>query len=457
MFAHLMSFLRPTQRPTRPASVRLALERFEDRITPVTSVTIDGAPATSPEGTAIALTSTSDATAPTFAWSVAKDGGSTPFATGTGSTFSFTPDDNGSYVVTLTVTDTDTTTNTTTTASANSTISVTNVPPTASLTGPSIGVRSQTLSFTLGATDPSTVDTAAGFTFNIDWNGDGTVDQTVTGPSGTVVTHTFTDSSTNTVTVTATDKDGGVSAAVSQTVTIKAVALMDDPLNPGHKLLAVGGTAGNDNIVLNPAGGVKVLINGVSQGSFAGAQRIEVFGGAGDDNIQVAGGIRIPAWLEGGDGNDRLHGGNGNDVLLGGAGNDTLEGGLGNDILIGGTGADKLNGGPGDDLMIGGSTSFDASDAQLFQIAKVWTGPGTTASHVNTLRTGSTALTSTGSSPTVQDDGAADFLQGAAGRDWFFFDPTTDKVAGNTKLSFLNDGDLTAGHGPSATHGNGKQ
>src|SRR5262249_28632789 len=175
------------------------------------------------------------------------------------------------------------------------------VAATARLRGPTLGVRGQTLSFTLGATDPSTVDTAAGFTFNIDWNGDGTVDQTVTGPSGTVVTHTFTDESTNTVKLTATDKDGGVSAPVSQTVTIKAVALEDDPLNPGHKLLAVGGTTGNDNIVLNPSRGVKVMINGVSQGSFVGASRIEVFGQAGDDNIQVAGGIRIPAWLDGGD------------------------------------------------------------------------------------------------------------------------------------------------------------
>src|SRR5262245_43942197 len=195
LISHLQRLLRPVRRTPRRASVHLALERIEDRITPVTAVTIGGAPATSPEGTTINLTSTTDATTPTFAWSVVKDGASTAFATGTGSTFSFTPNDNGSYVVSLTVTDADATT----VSAGNDTITVTNVPPTASLSGPSVGVRGQTLSFTLGATDPSTVDTTAGFTFNIDWNGDGTVDQTVTGPSGTVVTHTFTDESTNTV------------------------------------------------------------------------------------------------------------------------------------------------------------------------------------------------------------------------------------------------------------------
>src|SRR6266568_4181286 len=122
--SQLSRFLRPTRRTMRRAPVRLALERIEDRITPVTAVTIGGAPASSPEGTAIVLTNTNDATAPTYAWSVVKDGGSTPFATGAGSTFTFTPNDNGSYVVTLTVNDTDAT-GATTTASASDTIGVT--------------------------------------------------------------------------------------------------------------------------------------------------------------------------------------------------------------------------------------------------------------------------------------------------------------------------------------------
>ncbi|MEC5376699.1 Ig-like domain-containing protein, partial [Pseudocitrobacter sp. MW920760] len=58
-----------------------------------------------------------------------------------------------------------------------------------------------------------------------------------------------------------------------------------------------------------------------------------------------------------GSGNDILHGGEGDDILLGGGGNDILNGGLGDDILYGGTGNDTLTGGKGDDILTGGSGS----------------------------------------------------------------------------------------------------
>jgi Ca2+-binding RTX toxin-like protein len=430
----------------RPTVRTLRFEQLEDRVTPVTNAVIDSVPLTGPEGAAVALTSTTDATTPTYLWMVVKDGGSTPFASGTNATFSFTPDDNGSYAVTLTVTDGDATT-----ATDSKTFIISNVPPTAALSGPSLGVRSQTLSFTLGANDPSSVDQAAGFTYAIDWDGDGTVDQTVTGPSGTVVAHTFAVEGTNTVTVTATDKDGGVSAPVTESVVIKAVALMDDPLNPGHLVLAVGGTAKNDWIVLNPgggvAGGIKVLINGKSQGSFSGAERIAVFGGDGNDNLQIAGAIKVPAWLDGGAGSDRLKGGNGNDVLQGGAGNDNLNGGQGNDLLIGGLGADQLIGGPGNDLMIGGTTTYDADQASLSAIDKLWTAGGSLADNVAAIRASSTPLSMSGASPTVVEDGSRDFLNGASGADWLFADPILDRVVGHTKGEVLNDAPVAPGPG----------
>src|SRR5262249_33401936 len=190
------------------------------------------------------------------------------------------------------------------TATDTETFTATNVAPTATLTGPPVTVPGQAVSFTLGATDPSTVDTDAGFTFKINW-GDGTADQTVTGKSGIVVTHTFMTTGTNTVTLTATDKDNGTSLPVTQTVGVQTGALTDDTLNPGHKLLAVGGTAGDDTIKLIPggAGKIRVQVNGESQGAFGPAGRIAVFGLAGNDDIHLAGSIRIPAWLDGGDGN----------------------------------------------------------------------------------------------------------------------------------------------------------
>ena len=43
------------------------------------------------------------------------------------------------------------------------------------------------------------------FTFNVDWNGDGTVDQKVYGPSGSTVDHTFASAGDFTIHVVATD------------------------------------------------------------------------------------------------------------------------------------------------------------------------------------------------------------------------------------------------------------
>jgi PKD repeat protein len=75
------------------------------------TVTITGAPANSPEGTAITLGSTvTDPGADTFtySWSVTKNGSAYPTGTPTnGTSFTFTPNDNGTYVVNLTVTDDD--------------------------------------------------------------------------------------------------------------------------------------------------------------------------------------------------------------------------------------------------------------------------------------------------------------------------------------------------------------
>ncbi|WNF12856.1 bluetail domain-containing putative surface protein [Microcystis aeruginosa] len=71
--------------------------------------------------------------------------------------------------------------------------------------------------------------------------------------------------------------------------------------------------------------------------------------------------------LFGGDGNDTISGGAGDDKLFGEEGNDVLNGGSNNDVLYGGNGNDSLNGDTGDDVLysdagndtINGGTGFD--------------------------------------------------------------------------------------------------
>jgi Ca2+-binding RTX toxin-like protein len=158
-----------------------------------------------------------------------------------------------------------------------------------------------------------------------------------------------------------------------------------------------------------------------------------------DDDIQVAGGISLPAWLYGGDGNDRLNGGNGNNVLLGGAGDDLLVGGSGRDLLIGGTGADRMIGNGGDDILIGGITSYDADPIALAAIMAEWTSNHDYATRIANLtdKTASAGflvrlnnacfLLDQGSSQTVFNDSSIDTLTGSAGSDWFFAG-TADKL-----------------------------
>nr|BFE66840.1 hypothetical protein GCM10020092_001410 [Actinoplanes digitatis] len=61
---------------------------------------------------------------------------------------------------------------------------------------------------------------------------------------------------------------------------------------------------------------------------------------------------------------ESIWGGNGNDTLSGGAGDQSLDGGPGNDTLRGGAGADYLFGGPGTDHLFGeaGDDFLDGGD-----------------------------------------------------------------------------------------------
>jgi hypothetical protein len=357
--------------------------------------------------------------------------------------WSYTPDDGPSGPTTVTLTATNFSG---LTATATFTLTVNNVAPAAAVSGPSDGVRGQARTFALTASDSSSVDQAAGFTFAVDW-GDGTT-QTVTGPSGTAASHTFTVSGTYNVWVTATDKDGDTSAAATRAVTITAVALQTDPTDPGKTALVVGGTTGADTITIKPAdavGTLDVKIGSTNMGSFTPTGHVIVYGQAGDDSIElqtssISGAVvRIsqPAFLFGGDGKDSLDasGSSGDNVLQGGAGNDNLRAGSGRELLVGGLGADVLQGNAGDDILVGGTTDYDSNLAALNAVMSEW---GRTdadyQTRVNHLKgtlgggsNGDTLLTAT----TVRDDAATDTLIGEGGTDWFFAllsGPNQDKV-----------------------------
>ena len=408
-----------------------------DNVAPTAAITRAPASGHSPEGTAITLGSSvtdpgsaDTAAGFTYAWSVTKNGAA--FSSGTAASFSFTPDDNGTYAVTLTATDKDGAAS----QQAGATIVVDNVAPTAGVSGPADGVRGQARTFILTASDPSSADQAAGFTFAITW-GDGAT-QTVSGPSGATASHVYTASGTYAVKVTATDKDGGAGAAATVTDTITAVALEADPTDPSKTALFVGGTTAADTITIKPAdasGTLNVTIGKTDLGNFKPTGHLVVYGQAGDDTIKLqtasikgSGKVSVsaPAFLFGDDGNDTIStaGSSANNVLEGGAGNDTLQAASGRDLLVGGLGADVLHGDGGDDLLVGGTTDYENNLAALDAVMAEWgrtdADYNTRVKHLNgTLGGGSNGVTLL-TAGTVHDDAASDTLFGEGGSDWFF-------------------------------------
>jgi uncharacterized delta-60 repeat protein len=326
------------------------------------------------------------------------------------------------------------------------TINVLNVPPTAGVSGPSLTVPGQTLTYTLTALDPEAADQVAGFTFGIDWDNDGTVDQTVQGPSGITVTHTFTQPASIAIHVTATDKDGGQSDPAIQITNAVPALLETDPIDGTKTAVFVGGTPGGDTITFTPGKKPKtvdVTVNGVFQGTFSPTGHLIAYGEAGNDTIKdvarVSGGTRlsvaVPAIFYGGDGNDLLStkASTANNILLGGDGNDTLQGGSGRDLLVGGPGADSLDGGAGDDLLIAGSTSYETDFTALGAVMAEW--GRTDASHYTRINhlTGGLAGGKNGAYlltlANVSDDTDKDVLTGRGGLNWFFAHATGAGVA----------------------------
>ena len=115
--------------------------------------------------------------------------------------------------------------------------------------------------------------------------------------------------------------------------------------------ITINATSGDDVIqIVGDANGVTILGLATTvniSGFDAANDRIVINELAGDDVIEAsglaAGAIQLTA-----------NGGNGDDILIGGDGNDTLNGEAGDDVLLGGPGQDVLDGGAGDNVVIQG-------------------------------------------------------------------------------------------------------
>ena len=233
-------------------------------------------------------------------------------------------------------------------------------------------------------------------------------------------------------------------ASNSTDVTVNVVYVTADPSNPSQLALFVGGSGGNDTIVVQSgktAAYLDVVINKVDQGQFAistnagSIGRIIVYGNDGNDTITISSSITIDTVIYGGAGNDTITGGGGSAVIDGGSGNDTINGGAGRSLLIGGLGSDTLNGGGADDILIGGTYQYSGDLDSVFGALAIWKDTTQTyAQRLAAMRAGGSLSLFAMNSASMLSDGAIDYLFGNGGQDWFWaFGATrTDKKGNET-------------------------
>jgi Ca2+-binding RTX toxin-like protein len=200
----------------------------------------------------------------------------------------------------------------------------------------------------------------------------------VVGPHDLAVEHVYRTEETYTIRVTARDKDGDVNSQATHTLTVLPLEMQDGSL-------VIGGTPGNDSIIVSAvdaAGTVDVRINGRNSGQYQPTDRILVYAQDGNDFVDLRSkrirrdtiSLNVPALIDAGAGNDtiRVRGSEANNILLGRDGRDQLTGGLGRDLLIGGLDKDTLRSQFGPDILIGGSTRHDDDLVALDAIMAEW-------------------------------------------------------------------------------------
>ncbi|MEO1524496.1 MAG: calcium-binding protein [Planctomycetota bacterium] len=84
-------------------------------------------------------------------------------------------------------------------------------------------------------------------------------------------------------------------------------------------------------------------------------EEIRLSGLEGDDTLKIVGELNVGVVnIDGGNGDDEIHGSDGNDVIHGGDGANRIYAGAGNDTIHGGDGADQIYAGAGDDTVYAG-------------------------------------------------------------------------------------------------------
>lgn len=291
-------------------------------------------------------------------------------------------------------------------------------PPVASMIAPTSLLRGDEVSFVLNVTYPSPIGQGP-FTFDLDWNGDGSIDESLLGISGSVAPHFFPASGGWSVRLRATDKDGAVGQWTSQLVVVTDWILRANAQNPGLTDLVWSGASGDDHVVFEPIGPGIVRVHKLLDA------------GVSVDIVDTVAGVTGDVIAHSGDGDDWLdaHSIVGQTVqLFGGADQDTLEGGQGVDSLFGESGDDLIYGdgaadgaeGNGDSIDGGAGNDViwaDGSEGQHTKRDTVHGGDGSDVIHGDGGEGGPDNVFGGAGDDFIDGDGGDDWLNGDDGND----------------------------------------
>ena len=200
------------------------------------------------------------------------------------------------------------------------------------------------------------VDTPGDYRYEIDWNGDGQVDELMDGlGSGMEVSHLYDEAGLATILVRAYPRFGGNPGVDLHPVRTEILASRDNTV-------WIGGTATADDILVEQmpaAKGLRVVLDGTSS-TVAQPSRIVVFAGPGDDRVLITANVDTEVYAD--SGNDVVAGGGGHDFLAGGPGHDFIWGSSGNDVLYGDGHLDLDGDGLPDEVSIGDPLFDDGND-----------------------------------------------------------------------------------------------
>ncbi len=415
----------------------------------------------------------------TFTWSVTKDG--LPYASGTGSTFSFTRQENSTFVVTATVLDDfDTATSTVLYFGGTAGDDTIHVDP-AGADQVTISNNTQMIGtfpagdsvLVFGGSGGDTIEASAALMTPVELNGGGgndsitgggADDMLIGGPgantlsggqgddmlvsdtaeldslSGGTGNDTYliipggdpiVDETGDTTGIDTLDFSQAVmGVTVDLTKTSGELQTVDDR---GDELALQGsfenvtGTTYNDTITGSDTGGV-IKSGGGSDYLIGGSGTDTIVGGSGNSGIPDG-----ETTIYGGGGNDIIFGGYGNDSIVGGAGNDSTTGGSGDATIYGGGGNDIIYGGYGNDSISGGSGNSTPTSGD----ATIYGGGG------NDIIFGGTGNDSIlGGSGNVGDDGSAT-IYGGGGNDIIFGGYGNDSISGGSSENSVVDGQAT--------------